>query len=145
MDKTSNLSEPKQVLKNINCQEKHVNWISLLHSVSLTIYILERQLAVLFSTCTIKKLLQASVSPCPATENINNTELSNRSLIWMSVALEIDRSVQITAAIFLEHWNRENSHLSAPQGKKKHTGICVMQRHTALLRVRLDSFHWRTF
>lgn len=81
MDKTNNLSEPKQVLKNINYQEKHLNLISLLHSVSLTIYIFERQFAVLFSTCTIKKLLQASVSPYLSTENINNTELSNQSLV----------------------------------------------------------------
>lgn len=81
MDKTNNLSEPKQALKNINYQEKHLNLISLLHSVSLTIYIFERQFAVLFSTRTIKKLLQASVSPYLSTENINNTELSNQSLI----------------------------------------------------------------
>lgn len=81
MDKTGNLSEPKQVLKNTNCQEKYVNWISLLNGVSLTIYILKGNSAVLFSTCIIKKLLQASVSPCLATENINNTELSNQSLI----------------------------------------------------------------
>lgn len=53
MDKTSNLSEPKHVLQNTNCQEKHVNWISLLHGVSLTTYILKGNSAVLFSTCII--------------------------------------------------------------------------------------------
>lgn len=68
MDKIGNLSEPKQVLKNTTCQEKPVNWISLLHGGSLTIYILKGSSAVLFSACIIKKLLQASVSPYLATE-----------------------------------------------------------------------------
>lgn len=81
MDKTFNLSEPKEVLKNTSGQEKHSDWISFLHGVSLTIYILKGNSGVLFSICIIKKLLQASVSPCLATENINNTELSNQSLI----------------------------------------------------------------
>lgn len=53
MDKASNLSEYNQLLKNTNCQEKHVNWIPLSHGVSLTIYRLKGNSAVLFSTCII--------------------------------------------------------------------------------------------
>lgn len=68
MDKIFNLNEPKQALKNTNCQEKHADWISLLHDVSLTIYILKDNSAVFFSICIIKKCLQASLSPCLATE-----------------------------------------------------------------------------
>lgn len=57
MDKIFNLNEPKQALKNTNCQEKHADWISLLHDVSLTIYILKDNSAVFFSICIIKKTL----------------------------------------------------------------------------------------
>lgn len=65
MDIIFNLSEPKQALKNTNCQEKHADWISLLHGVSLTISILKGNSAMFFSVRIIKKPLASFIQSMP--------------------------------------------------------------------------------